>query len=353
MTVSQLKDGRWVCEYPRGRNPEAPDRKRSYFGRGPEAEAQAWALNARLGLGTSRQQPSACPTFAALAEQYMSASLAREGSWERTYNRLAAVIVPLIGGMLANEVTETSLSRYILHRRSQVKDGTVRGELSVIRTVLRWGWKNKYLASNPMEGFRLPAANYACIQPPTTRELAAIIDHASPHLQRAILLAYHTGLRPGREELLSLTWAAVDWHSRTIHITSAHKGGRPVRIVPLSAALYAHLITWRAEDSAAVNHIVHFQGHRIDRLTTAWNAAKRRAGITRRLRLYDLRHKSITDMLDAGADLKSVSEIVGHSTPELTLKVYQHTTTKQHRSAVEFLGASLPPEKPDNHQILQ
>ena len=60
------------------------------------------------------------------------------------------------------------------------------------------------------------------------------------------------------------------------------------------------------------------------------------------MRLYDLRHMAATEMLAAGADLKSVSEILGHASPDMTLRTYQHTITAQRRDAVARLGKRLP-----------
>jgi len=51
-------------------------------------------------------------------------------------------------------------------------------------------------------------------------------------------------------------------------------------------------------------------------------AAKKRAGINRRLRIYDFRHSFATTVLGQEADLKSTSEILGHSRPETTMKHY-------------------------------
>jgi len=60
----------------------------------------------------------------------------------------------------------------------------------------------------------------------------------------------------------------------------------------------------------------------------------------RRLRPYDLRHSAISAMFKDGADLKSVSEIAGHSRPSTTTNVYQHVDETMHRAAIE----KIPPE---------
>ena len=98
----------------------------------------------------------------------------------------------------------------------------------------------------------------------------------------------------------------------------------------------------RRQETRAVKWVVHFHGRQVGGLETAWSAAKERAGITRKMRLYDLRHKAASDMLADGADLKSVSETLGHSSPDHALCTYQHTVTAQRRAAVAVLGKRLP-----------
>lgn len=88
--------------------------------------------------------------------------------------------------------------------------------------------------------------------------------------------------------------------------------------------------------------MVHYHGRPVGRMKTAWRAAITRAGITRRIRPYDLRHLAASAMLDAGADLKSVSEILGHASPDMTLRTYQHTSTALRREAIARLGNPLP-----------
>jgi hypothetical protein len=60
-------------------------------------------------------------------------------------------------------------------------------------------------------------------------------------------------------------------------------------------------------------------------------------GITRRLPLYSFRHVFATTVLQNSADLKATSEILGHSRPDTTIRVYQHTHPDMHRAVVDLL----------------
>jgi integrase len=59
------------------------------------------------------------------------------------------------------------------------------------------------------------------------------------------------------------------------------------------------------------------------------------------IRPHDLRHTFVTLALQAGQDVKVVSEIVGHSDPGITMRIYQHITKKQHRDTVQVVAKML------------
>jgi site-specific recombinase XerD len=69
----------------------------------------------------------------------------------------------------------------------------------------------------------------------------------------------------------------------------------------------------------------------------AFAGAKQRAGISRRLRMYDFRHAFATFALKKGADLKSVSRLLGHSRVDTTANIYQHVDDEMKRDAIDRL----------------
>ncbi|MBR5997969.1 MAG: tyrosine-type recombinase/integrase, partial [Deltaproteobacteria bacterium] len=70
---------------------------------------------------------------------------------------------------------------------------------------------------------------------------------------------------------------------------------------------------------------------------TAWENTLKRAGITRRIRPYDLRHFFATQMIAAGVDLGTVAHLMGHTGTTMLLQHYQHVLSKQKKAAVEAL----------------
>lgn len=125
-------------------------------------------------------------------------------------------------------------------------------------------------------------------------------------------------------------------------VVSADKGGIPLRVVPLHPDLAEHLHEWRREDKDnRHDFVIHFRGKPITTsLKKAWQSTLKRAGVNRDIRPYSLRHKTISDMLASGADVKTVSEIVGHSDPSMTMRVYQQTNSAMKTNAIGMLGTT-------------
>lgn len=62
----------------------------------------------------------------------------------------------------------------------------------------------------------------------------------------------------------------------------------------------------------------------------------RRAGITRRIRRYDLRHMTATELLAAGVDIVTIAEILGN-TVEQCSNAYLHVSNDRRKSALDKL----------------
>jgi len=180
---------------------------------------------------------------------------------------------------------------------------------------------------------------------PSVDERNRIWAGAEPHLRRAIILATCTGARVGASELFSIRWEHVDFAGQTITIWSAEKNrAMPYRVLDVPAELLSILAAWRAEDGVGITHIIHYAGKPIKSIKRSWATALRRAGITRRIRPYDMRHFFATEAIRNGADLKAVAEILGHANMTMILKHYQHTIREQKRTAMNAI--TMPPDSP-------
>ncbi|MDY6903717.1 MAG: site-specific integrase [Thermodesulfobacteriota bacterium] len=335
MAVKQLPDGRWITYYRKDGK-----LKKEYFGRGTTAEADARARDRELNL-KKRRPPSISddgPKFSTCAMSYMQTKrTGNKKGYAITRLRLESHILPFIGHKPAIRLTAKDLDLYVDKRLNDgLKRSTIRRELTIIKAIMSFAANRSpaMIPINPVRDYRKPAADDDIIIPPDKQETAAILKNASPHLVRAVMLAYYTGLRPGNTELLRLRWHDVYWEPETILIKSAEKGGISYRQVPLHPECLQMMKIWYKEDGEIPDQsIIHYHGKPVQSIKTAWRGALKRAKITRRIRPYDMRHKFITEALERGEDIKALSEIVG-SSPKTLTTTYQHVSNAMRRKTI-------------------
>jgi len=366
MSIRCLSTKIWVCEYYTVENGKKRHVREPY-GRGESGKLAATARDDEL-KAAKITTPRALrgPLFSELVQSYQEAKFKVSGGMSETdqvntYHKLDANIMPYFGGRYTMDFNDTLMDGYINLRSSQWSNGiktkkikitTIHRELSIVKAVLNWSVQRKpqLIPYNPVDKYKLPRRDDEIIMPPTKEERQRIHDSASPHVKRFIILNYNTGARSGASEILRINWEHVDIESKIIVVLSADKGGPKLRRVPISAELEEHLLSWRKQDadtrklespSLLSGPIIHFHGKPIDKIGKAWRTTLKRAGITRRIRPYDLRHAFATDLLSEGADLKAVSRIMGHSRPDTTIRVYQHVSGKQERAVLDKLPRAI------------
>jgi len=335
MSTHQLPDLRWICKY---KDPSTGKIKKEYFGRGPEAEAKAIARNAEA-CAPAAAKKSTAPRFDDLAYAYLAAREATmaPSTWRAAVPVILSVLIPAIGHCQADAITHQVIDAFVAGRKKNVKNITIQANITYLQAILNHAVQVGLILFNPARGYKEPPGDGARQRPPSMEEIEAIMAVSPPHMQRAVQLAYFTACRPGRVELLGIRWEDVDLFGRTITIVSAKKGGLPLRDVPIAERFLPVLRQWQVEDAAAgQKYLIHYQGRRLVKIGASWMAALKRAGITRRIRLYDIRHAAASKMLDGG-DLKSVSKILGHRTVQQTIDCYQHISDGQKRDAVSRL----------------
>ncbi len=355
MSVHQTTDGRWFVRYPKGKVTDDPGRTREYFGRGPDGERKARERNNELGLGISRKIKDTAPPFLEVAQAYVDAKAPAMNKPSRyaLSKKLKKIILPRIGRTKASQITPELLDKYVANRLKDVKRTTVHRELSDIRAIIKWAVRRRYLTANPMENYEFPSRDDAVIHPPTIGEIKKILLHAAPHLYRAIIIAYYTGCRAGEVELLRLTWKDIDLDDGNINITSAEKGGLKKRKVPIMDKSFAEMLKkWKKEDKEKKLYphspVITYHKKPVKSLKTAWRTAKNEAKITRRIRMYDLRHSFATKLLDNGADLKHVSNLLGHKSVQQTVDTYQHLSRRLTEETVQKLPSIFDDNNPGN-----
>jgi len=219
-----------------------------------------------------------------------------------------------------------ALLRYGYEKRSAAR------KLSSVKSFLRFLVRKGTLASNPataVKGPRLEQRLPGFLSQYQVREALEIKGDAETVVrERAILeTLYGSGLRAA--ELVGLNLADVDFVAETIRVRG--KGGKE-RIVPLGRAEKHALDEWLARRAHRAAEPI-FTNSRGDRLTTrsiqniVRKALSRVADATA-TNPHSLRHAFATHLLERGADLRAVQELLGHASLSTT-QIYSHVTMER------------------------
>jgi len=220
-----------------------------------------------------------------------------------------------------------------LHRAS-LGNRSIARHLSTLRSFFRWACREGHLERNPAKGLPAPRTPKTLPRALTLADTTTLLetdDEAPfPERERALFeLLYATGLRVS--EAASLDVDDVDLSSRMLR---AQGKGRKERIVPFGEEAEAALRDYlpsraeRRRSAPAEDGEPLFVNARGGRLTTRSMARvlKRRlraAGLPDEISPHALRHTFATHLLQAGADLRAIQELLGHASLSTTQK-YTH-----------------------------
>lgn len=157
----------------------------------------------------------------------------------------------------------------------------------------------------------------------------------APLVRSVFLFAINTGMR--RREIVSLSWANIDFDARTAHPAMMKNGHS--RTVPLSSAAI-EILKGLPHSEVRAFPIT------IDALRYGLSTAMERAGV-KDLHLHDGRHEAISRFFELGLSVPEVSLISGHRDPRMLAR-YTHLKAE---NVAEKLSQDLPPFGVTNVEI--
>jgi len=225
------------------------------------------------------------------------------------------------------------MEKYKRGRQGQVSNATVNREVACIKHIftiaIEWGIVQK----NPGKKVKLLRERNTRLRYLDEKEIRKLHDACAEHLKPIVIVALNTGMR--KEEILSLKWKDLDYRIRTISILDTKNGES--RKLPINNILYRTLLAAKKTDSPWV--FCKKNGERYGNVRKAFEGARKRAGITD-FRFHDLRHTFASYLVMNGIDLKTVQELLGHKSFEMTLR-YAHLSPEHKKRATDILGNKM------------
>jgi integrase len=286
------------------------------------------------------------PAVADFAERFIETYAATNNKPSEIESKrmiLRVHLVPEFGKLRLDQVGLAEIEAYKAKKlRAQLARKTINNHLTVLRKLLATAVEWKLLALVPqIKWLKAPLPEFDFL---TFEEADRLIEAADKEWRPMITVALRTGLRLG--ELLALRWSDVDLEARRIIVRRAvargvvgtPKNGRN-REVGLSkqaaSALRDHLRRGSLVFAAA-------DGSMLTKGTTKWPlwTAAKKAGL-RRIGWHVARHTFASHLVMRGAPLKTVQELMGHSTIEMTMR-YSHLSPQARQHAIDLLDIREP-----------
>jgi len=244
-------------------------------------------------------------------------------------------IKKFFGNIMVYEVTPAKLEEYRIYRLSQgVSKATVNREMALIRHTYNKGIEWEKCSENPVRKIKFYSEK-------ENRRMRYLEQHEKVNLlnacptatKRIVFFALNTGMRQG--EILNLRWKDVDFKMNLIKIRHS-KAGKP-RYVTMNSELVKML-----KSMPSISEYVF--GNKIGKAEWTlyrkpFEKAVKKAGLTD-FCFHDLRHCFASDLVMKGVDLKTVSELLGHATMQMTER-YAHLSPAHKLVAVEMLPKGL------------
>ena len=280
--------------------------------------------------------------------------------YKHTTNRVAAYFK----GRSIQSITALDIQKFLIYLRTEyrtkqgkpVSDKTVRHSYCVLVMIFDFAEEQELIQKNPMDKVDCPKLAKKKVDAFSADEARAFLNllpDCEGDFRCMMYLLLTTGLRRG--ELMGLQWRDFDFQNMTFDVSrnitySPEKGNivdtpkteNSVRTIPLLPFVAAQLQAYRATERphSGENAFV-FPSDRGDNVPRTPNALTHRvkrfmkANGLPDMSPHDLRHSCATLLLDNGADIKSVQEILGHTNASTTLNFYVRSDIGRMKAATD------------------
>ena len=280
-----------------------------------------------------------------LAEQFLAyhveASL-RDSTQDTTRNILRNHIIPILGDKPIDTLARIDIMAWKASQLKSVGKKTVKNRLAVLNRMLEFAKEMEYIAAFPrlsQDAPRLKDPEWL-----ERKDLARLLAATAPVWRTMMLVVVNTGMRIG--EARGLEWGHVDLPKKMLRLQQATSGngnklgplknGKP-RSIPLNNAALRELRSIRRVGPFVFGQnpkglILSYHACRV-----AMKQAVNEAGFARRvIGWHSLRHTFASEMAMRGCPLRTLQELLGHSSLDMVMR-YAHVAPSTTHTAVALL----------------
>ncbi|KAF1297556.1 hypothetical protein BAU15_07545 [Enterococcus sp. JM4C] len=356
--IYKRKDGRWEGRYIIGHHPNGKARFGYIYDR--------TFREVRRKLREKKQQyqsiiPSSTEyqgTVTQWVQEWLQGSIRRNvkiSTYTTYHYKMVHYVCPYFETISLSRLTTATVQGFVDYLSTLgLSATTIRTTIQILKRSLREAIKRNILLIDPFYEVIYPMKIQKKIFALTEEEQASLEKFASQHAKGfPIVLALHTGMRIG--EISALKWTDIDLNkgeisvSRTLQRLSSSsltnettinegpaKSPSAHRIIPLNDKIWGLLK--EKQKTATSPYVVGHNQHFYEPRTITYQFKKILSKLKlRSIHFHQLRHTFATRLLEKGADIASVSALLGHHSAKLTLDVYIDSLMTQRKKWVNAL----------------
>ncbi len=243
-------------------------------------------------------------------------------------------------------ISRQTIRLYLLHlHQKSLSKRSINRKLAAVRSLCKYLARQEIISHNPAEYVLSPRAEKKLPAFLSIKEIETAFS--SPDQTRLMdirtlammELIYSCGLRRG--ELILLDLADIDWYDKTVKVKGK---GRKERVVSVGDPALKMLKYWLSKRTQVVSKnkelideeavFINRNGKRVTGATVTKMITKflQKSAHRKGVSPHTLRHSFATHLLDNGADLRAVQELLGHSSLKAT-QIYTHVTVDRLKDA--------------------
>ena len=353
MNIYKRKDGRLEGRIFLGKDRSGKRKYRSYYGLTVDEIERKYNTSQRpLEISTAIKEM----TVSELAAEWLMLVQNRiKASTYANYNmKLRKHIIPTFGRKCVCALTNKDIYHFMNEKIGLgLSVRYVSDIIVLIKSIIRYGVR-AYGFKNVFDGITMPKKQQKEVRLLSSDEesrLKAYISANTSPVCMGIALTMYTGLRIG--ELCALQWSDIDLKNRTLTVRKTiqriqdqdsecktrivitePKSVRSRRIIPISDCIIKMLRHFKADGRA-------FLLTGTDKPMEPRALQYRFSRLLKKLGLphihyHALRHRFSTLAIELGFDVKTLSEILGHSSVELTMRLYVHSSFERKKACMDL-----------------
>jgi len=363
--LKKRADGRYCKQILIGYKPDGTKWMKNIYGKTiKEVEQKERELRGQIELGLNVSDKLTVRQWSEIWLKTFKTDIANN-----TYVRYSGIvrnqINPVLGDILLSNIRLNMLQKLINDMSEKYAPATVKKTKDILHQMFQQAVRSQYIPVNPAENIVTPKFYQKNRETIPAEHIKNIVEFCRDYKYGAFIMTLlYTGLRRG--EILALQVKDIDFVNGSISVTKSveflcnapnlkvPKTPKSIRMIPILVPLFPYLekITAGKRENDFV--FTGYDGNlytksSIQRLFKAFNrdynryisSLNNQADETVSYTMHQFRHTFCTMMYDAGVDVKTAQDILGHSSVNVTLDIYTHLSREKKNINIDKMNAYI------------